>query len=118
MVLLEQLAADAGVRGVMERHCWRVGRLVEFPPEGKVGVSEACLLGYNRNRGQEIGLRLRTDDWRGFRKYLRIRETLMHELAHMEYDDHGPGFKELNSQLLREYAELDLTRLEGRRPGG
>jgi len=118
MVLLEQLAADAGVRGVMERHGWRVGRLVEFPPEGKVGVSEACLLGYNRNRGQEIGLRLRTDDWRGFRKYLRIRETLMHELAHMEHDDHGPGFKELNSQLLRECAELDWTRREGRRPGG
>ena len=118
MALLEQLAADPGVRGVMERHGWRVGRLVEFPPVGEVGVSEACLLGYNRGRGQEIGLRLRTDDWRGFRKYLRIRETLMHELAHMEHDDHGPGFKELNSRLLRECEELDWTRSEGRRVGG
>ncbi len=42
-----------------------------------------CVLGYNVNKGQEISLRLRTDDWRGFRKYARIRETLIHELAHM-----------------------------------
>ena len=117
MELLERLVADPGVRGVMERHGWRVGRLVEFPPEGQVGVSNACLLGYNRNRGEEIGLRLRTDDWRGFRKYLRIRETLMHELAHMEHDDHGALFKELNSLLLRECAELDWTRSAGRRAG-
>lgn len=118
MELLEQLAADPGVRGVMERHGWRVGRLVEFPTEGKVGVSEACLLGYNRNRGEEIGLRLRTDDWGGFRKYLRIRETLMHELAHMVHDDHGAGFKELNSLLLRECAELDWTRRSAGRKAG
>jgi len=117
MELLESLAVDPGVRGVMERHNWRVGRLVEFPPEGKVGVSDACLLGYNRSRGQEIGLRLRTDDWMGFRMYLRIRETLMHELAHMEHDDHGSGFKELNSRLLHECAKLDWTRSGARRSG-
>jgi hypothetical protein len=47
------------------------------------------VLGYNVNRGQEISLRLRTDDLRGFRKYLRIRETLVHELAHMvRYNQH------------------------------
>jgi hypothetical protein len=67
----------------MEAHGWRVGRLTEMPPEGKVGVSAVCILGYNANQGQEISLRLRTDDLRGFRKYLRIRETLVHELAHM-----------------------------------
>ena len=37
-----------------------------------------------RPQGQEISLRLRTDDMRGFRKYLKIRETLVHELAHNE----------------------------------
>jgi len=87
--LLHKLANDPGIRGVMAKHRWDVGRLVEFPPEGQVGVSGTCLLGYNKNAGQEIGLRLRTDKdnqtgtMHGFRKYLRIRETLIHELAHM-----------------------------------
>lgn len=62
-----------------------------MPPEGKVGVSAVCVLGYNVNKGQEISLRLRTDDYRGFRKYLRIRETLVHELAHMVRQQHVPG---------------------------
>lgn len=61
----------------------QVGLLSEMSPEGKVGVSAVCVLGYNVNKGQEISLRLRTDDYKGFRKYLRIRETLVHELAHM-----------------------------------
>lgn len=47
-----------------------------------------CVLGYNVNRGQEVALRLRTDDWRGLRKYARIRETLIHELAHMVRGGH------------------------------
>ena len=60
-----------------------MGLLSEMPPEGKVGVSAMCILGYNVNAGQEISLRLRTDDLKGFRRYDRIRETLCHELAHM-----------------------------------
>ena len=39
--------------------------------------------GVNINAGQEISLRLRTDDLRGFRRYDSIRQTLCHELAHM-----------------------------------
>lgn len=39
-----------------------MGLLSEMPPEGKVGVSAMCVLGYNVNNGQEISLRLRTDD--------------------------------------------------------
>ena len=54
-----------------------------MPPEGKVGVSAVCILGVNINRGQEISLRLRTDDLKGFRRYESIRQTLCHELAHM-----------------------------------
>lgn len=42
---------------------------------------------------QEIQLRLRTDDLLGFRKYERIRDTLMHELAHNEFGDHDNNFK-------------------------
>eukprot|EP00955_Chlamydomonas_euryale_P009888 106152-Chlamydomonas_euryale.AAC.1 len=62
---------------------WRVTLLSEMPPAGLVGVSPVCVLGYNMNRGQEIALRLRTDDLRGFRKYEAVRDTLVHELAHM-----------------------------------
>lgn len=43
------------------------------PPEGRVGVSAVCVLGFNVNAGQEISLRLRTDDMKGFRKYMSIR---------------------------------------------
>ena len=39
-----------------------MGTLSEMPPEGKVGISPVCLLGVNINAGQEISLRLRTDD--------------------------------------------------------
>ncbi len=38
----------------------------------------------------------------GFRKYDRIRETLIHELAHMEYGEHDNDFKQLNSELRKE----------------
>ena len=52
-----------------------------MPPEGKVGVSPVCILGVNINAGQEISLRLRTDDLQGFRRFASIRETLCHELV-------------------------------------
>eukprot|EP00775_Hariotina_reticulata_P012109 gene12109-12248_t len=113
--LLHQLAADPAISAVMESHGWRVGLLSEMPPEGKVGVSAVCVLGYNVNRGQEISLRLRTDDLRGFRKYLRIRETLVHELAHMEWDDHDSNFKALNSHLLKEVAQHEAASAAGTR---
>lgn len=66
-----------------------------------------CLLGLNINAGQEIKLRLRTNDLLGFRNYQRIRETLVHELTHNVHQDHGTGFKMLNSQLLRECVRIN-----------
>jgi len=116
--LLKKLAMDPGVMGVMQKHGWKVALLSEMPPEGKVGLSEKCILGYNRNRGQEIALRLRTDDWRGFRKYLTIRQTLLHELAHMEYDEHDNLFKALNSRLNVECNNMDWKNMPGRKLGG
>lgn len=67
--LLHRLAADPGIIGIMSKHRWTVGLLSEMPPEGKVGVSPVCILGVNINAGQEISLRLRTDDLKGFRRY-------------------------------------------------
>lgn len=105
--LLHRLAADPGIAGVMNKHKWSVGLLSEMPPEGKVGVSPVCILGVNINKGQEICMRLRTDDLRGFRRYDRIRETLLHELAHQVWGEHDDNFKELNSQLRRECNAFD-----------
>jgi hypothetical protein len=138
--LLHKLASDPGILGVMEKHKWKVPLLAEMPPEGKVGVSESCVLGYNvnaaglykltpvithslesawflkpvslsskelvskfaalkcnlyrYNAGQEIHLRLRTDDLKGFRRYARIRETLLHELTHNVWVRRGVCKKE------------------------
>lgn len=116
--LLKNLAMDPGVVGVMQKHGWKVALLSEMPPEGKVGLSEKCLLGYNRNRGQEIALRLRTDDWRGFRKYLTVRQTLLHELAHMEYDEHDNLFKALNSKINKECNSFDWRNVPGKKLAG
>lgn len=71
---LYRLASDPGILGIMKDRQWRVGLLSEMPPEGKVGISEKCLLGYNVNKGQEISLRLRTDDLKGLRKYRRVKD--------------------------------------------
>ena len=62
MKILKRLAADPGIVHIMSNHKWQVGKLSEMPPEGKVGVSPVCILGVNINAGQEISLRLRTDD--------------------------------------------------------
>lgn len=69
MKLLHRLAADPGIAGIMTKHRWSVGLLSEMPPDGKVGVSPVCILGFNINAGQEISLRLRTDDLKGFRRH-------------------------------------------------
>ncbi|PNW72062.1 hypothetical protein CHLRE_16g684000v5 [Chlamydomonas reinhardtii] len=111
--LLYRLANDPGILGIMAAHRYKVGLLREMPPEGKVGISPVCVLGLNTNAGQSIDLRLRTDDLKGFRKYERIRETLIHELAHNEFSEHGADFKELNSRLGRECAAINARYSSG-----
>lgn len=103
VALLERLANDSSILALLESHRWSVGLLAEMAPEGKVGVSASCRMGFNRNRGQEIHLRLRTDDYRGLRPYQSVVEVLLHELAHNVHDDHDNSFKTLNSQLRTEY---------------
>jgi hypothetical protein len=70
-------------------------------------VSDVCILGLNKNKGQEILLRLRTDDLKGFRKLLTIKKVLYHELAHNEHSDHDDKFYILMRQIEREVVELD-----------
>ena len=80
--LLARLASDPGIASSMRAHRFTVGLLGELPPEGKVGVSPICLLGLNVRRGEAVLLRLRTDDLKGFRRYLDVRDCLVHELCH------------------------------------
>jgi len=52
-------------------------------------VSVSCLLHMIlfslQNHGEEISLRLRTDDLEGFRKYESIKKTLLHELVSVSF---------------------------------
>ncbi|KAK1567686.1 hypothetical protein Q3G72_015211 [Acer saccharum] len=110
---MHMLAADPGIVAIMNKHRWRVGIMTELAPVGYVGVSPECILGFNKNHGEEISLRLRTDDLKGFRKYERIKKTLLHELAHMVYSEHDANFYALDKQLNQEADALDWTRSRG-----
>ncbi|XP_064998090.1 uncharacterized protein LOC135581728 [Musa acuminata AAA Group] len=107
---MHMLACDPGIIAIMNKHRWRVGIMSEMAPEGYVGISPKCILGFNKNHGEEICLRLRTDDLQGFRKYESIKRTLLHELAHMVYSEHDSSFFALNKQLNEEAASLDWTK--------
>lgn len=60
------------------------------------------LLGLNRNAGEVIELRLRTDAGDGYRAYNTIRATLCHELAHNVHGPHDGAFWKLCHQIERE----------------
>ncbi|KAL1642205.1 hypothetical protein SLS58_005545 [Diplodia intermedia] len=81
LAFLERLRDDAGVRAAMRRHGFSVGLLTEMDPAMHT-THESRTLGLNRNRGEVIELRLRTDAYDGYRDYKTIRRTLCHELAH------------------------------------
>lgn len=110
---MHMLACDPGIIAIMTMHRWRVGIMTEMAPVGYVGVSPKCILGFNKNMGEEISLRLRTDDLKGFRKYESIKKTLFHELAHMVHSEHDANFFALNKQLNEEAASLDWTKSRG-----
>lgn len=59
-------------------------------------------LGLNRNKGEVIELRLRTDAYDGYRDYRTIRKTLCHELAHCVFGEHDRDFWELTRQIEKE----------------
>jgi hypothetical protein len=107
--ILTSLANDPGVLACMAKHKWNVGSLAELYPEGKVGQSEVCVMGLNKNKGQQILLRVRTDDLKGFRKILSIKKVLYHELSHNVHSEHDDDFFQLMRQIERECNELDWT---------
>ncbi|KAH7890919.1 WLM-domain-containing protein [Phlebopus sp. FC_14] len=105
---LTKLSNDPAIRHVMQKHKFSVGVLTELAPHEHPG-----LLGLNVNAGQAIKLRIRSDDYEGFRPYLEVRRVLCHELAHNVWGEHDNNFKELNSLLNKEVAEFEAAVANG-----
>lgn len=107
---LEDLKADRGIVAVMRKHKFTVGLLTEMDPLSYTESNHegtTRILGLNRNRGQAIELRLRTDAYDGYRDYKTIRKTLCHELAHNVHSDHDRDFWDLTHQIEKEVARDD-----------
>ena len=66
--LLDRLVHDRGIIAIMKKYKWSVGALVEMDPMEHTYVDHK-ILGLNRNHGEVIELRIRTDEYAGFRQY-------------------------------------------------
>jgi hypothetical protein len=106
---LERLAADPGIKSSMAKHKFSVGLLTEMDPAMHT-THESRTLGLNRNRGEVIELRLRTDAYDGYRDYKTIRKTLCHELAHNVFGEHDRDFWDLTGKIEKEVERGDWTR--------
>jgi hypothetical protein len=113
---LERLRDDAGIKASMRKHGFSVGLLTEMNPAEHT-THESKTLGLNRNRGEVIELRLRTDSYDGYRDYKVIRHTLCHELAHNVWGDHDRNFWNLCKEIEKEVEQNDWRR-GGKSVGG
>jgi len=113
---LERLASDPGIRAAMAKHKFSVGLLTEMNPIEHT-TEHSRTLGLNRNAGEVIELRLRTDAYDGYRDYKVIRHTLCHELAHNVWGEHDGRFWKLCKEIEKEVEAGDWTR-GGRSVGG
>lgn len=105
MAMLMRLKADPGIVSAMRKHKFSVGLLTEMEPLAHTQSSHegtSRTLGLNRNQGEAIELRLRTDAYDGYRDYKTIRNTLCHELAHNVHGPHDRNFWDLCHQIERE----------------
>ncbi len=106
---LERLRDDAGIKTSMRKHGFSVGLLTEMNPAEHT-TRESRTLGLNRNRGEVIELRLRTDAYDGYRDYKVIRKTLCHELAHNVWGEHDQHFWKLCREIEVEVDKNDYRR--------
>lgn len=106
LAFLERLRSDPGIRATMTKHRFSVGVLTEMNPADHT-THESRTLGLNRNRGEVIELRLRTDAYDGYRDYKTIRKTLCHELAHNVFGEHDRQFWDLCGQIEKEVERGD-----------
>lgn len=111
LAFLERLKADPGIRAAMRKHKFSVALLTEMDPAENTSHSAdggtTRLLGLNRNKGEVVELRLRTDARDGYRAYGSVRDTLCHELAHNVHGPHDSNFWDLCHQIEREVAAAD-----------
>ncbi|KAG4279231.1 hypothetical protein FPRO04_05772 [Fusarium proliferatum] len=108
--LLLRLKEDPGIRAAMTKHKFAVGLLTEMEPLSHTQTTHegtSRILGLNRNQGEVIELRLRTDAHDGYRDYKTIRKTLCHELAHNVHGPHDRNFWDLCHQIEREVDAAD-----------
>jgi hypothetical protein len=112
---LERLRDDAGIKAAMRTHKFSVPLLTEMDPAMHT-THESRTLGLNRNQGEVIELRLRTDAYDGYRDYKTIRKTLCHELAHNVWGPHDRNFWNLCKQIEKE-VDRDDWRAGGRSVG-
>ncbi|KAM0548105.1 hypothetical protein ACHAPJ_010025 [Fusarium lateritium] len=108
--LLLRLKEDPGIRAAMTKHKFTVGLLTEMEPLSHTQTTHegtSRILGLNRNKGEAIELRLRTDAHDGYRDYKTIRKTLCHELAHNIHSPHDRNFWDLCHQIEREVDAAD-----------
>ncbi|KAK5095497.1 hypothetical protein LTS08_008139 [Lithohypha guttulata] len=103
---LERLANDPGIKASMRKHKFSVGLLTEMNPAEHT-THESKTLGLNRNAGEVIELRLRTDSYDGYRDYKVIRKTLCHELSHNVHGEHDRKFWDLTKQIEKEVESND-----------
>lgn len=109
LAFLERLRDDPGIKFAMSKHRFYVPLLTEMNPAEHT-THESRTLGLNRNKGEVIELRLRTDAYDGYRDYRTIRKTLCHELAHCVHSEHDRNFWELTKQIEQEVEKGDWTR--------
>ncbi|KAG9233120.1 WLM domain-containing protein [Amylocarpus encephaloides] len=107
---LQRLKDDAGIKASMRKHKFTVPILTEMNPvehtqSNHEGTSRT--LGLNRNQGEVIELRLRTDAYDGYRDYKTIRKTLCHELAHNVHGPHDRNFWDLCKVIEKEVEAAD-----------
>ncbi|KAK9485213.1 WLM domain-containing protein [Lipomyces starkeyi] len=106
LAFLERLRSDRGVQAVMKKYKWSIPVLTELDPASNT-AHDSKLMGLNRNKGEVIELRLRMDDYDGWRDFKSVRKVLCHELAHNVHSGHDRHFWELTKTLEREVVELD-----------
>ncbi|KAL7794283.1 WLM domain-containing protein [Trichoderma ceciliae] len=108
--LLMRLKEDPGIKAAMKKHKFTVALLTEMEPLAHTETTHegtSRILGLNRNQGEVIELRLRTDAHDGYRDYKTIRKTLCHELAHNVHGPHDRQFWDLCHQIEREVDAAD-----------
>jgi len=103
------LRDDPGIKASMRKHKFSVGLLTEMDPAMHT-THESRTLGLNRNKGEVIELRLRTDAYDGYRDYKTIRKTLCHELSHNIWSEHDRNFWNLTGEIEKEVEKGDWTR--------